>query len=74
VCENVDCIQLVQNRVSQVEDSCEYCHVLSVNRDEVSNGNSIYWTFTLVTTNNYESHNITNAKDDCNYSTHEVFN
>jgi hypothetical protein len=51
----VDCIQLVQNRVSQVQDSCQYCHVLSANRDEVSNGNSIYWTLTLVSTNNYDS-------------------
>jgi hypothetical protein len=31
------------------------CHVVSVTRDMVRFGNWIYWTFTLVTTNNYES-------------------
>jgi hypothetical protein len=41
--------------------------------DRVWIGNQIYWTLTLVTTNNYDSLAEWHSKDHYNYSTHEVF-
>jgi hypothetical protein len=46
---------------------------LSVTIDGVWIVNRIYWTLTLVTTNNYDSLTFTHSKNHCNYSTHEVF-
>jgi hypothetical protein len=47
-----------------------YCHAT---RDEVWIGNWIYWTLTLVTTNNYDSFAELHFQDHCKYSTHKVF-
>jgi hypothetical protein len=41
--------------------------------NEVWIGNRIYWTLTLATANNYDSHWVTHFKGHCNYSTHTVF-